>query len=133
MITQLQSTECACDICKKMCDRPCWPSPEEARKLIEMGYSERLMLDYWASEKNIELICPAILTFEGQQAPFIPIGGCTFKDKEGLCMLHDKGLKPIEGRLPDHNSKIPNLHHEVARLWDNDEGRKLVKEWRNRK
>ena len=28
--------------------RPCWGTPEELEKIIEAGFSNRLMMDYWA-------------------------------------------------------------------------------------
>ena len=40
-------SECACGGCSQMCTRPCWPTPEEARRLIRAGLGDRLMLDYW--------------------------------------------------------------------------------------
>jgi hypothetical protein len=89
------------------------------------------MLDYWAAEDDIELLCPAIRGYENQGAPFFPKGKCTFLNAQGLCDLHDKGLKPIEGRLADcKNPSGGQLHKAVADLWNTEEGRAVIARWR---
>ena len=115
---------CNCEECRDMCQRPCWPTPEEAKKLVEV-YPDRLMIDYWvADETNIDILCPASRGREGLRADFWPRGTCTFLEN-GHCILHDQGLKPFEGRYAYHENTIPNLHEGIAALWDNDE----VQEW----
>ncbi len=120
---------CSCEECAEMCNRPCWPTPEEASKLIELGYGDALMLDYWSASPDIYLLCPAEKGREGMTASFIPTGGCVML-KDGLCALH--GIcKPLEGRAA-HHAKCPDgLHQSVAALWDSDEGRAVVDTWRN--
>ena len=122
---------CTCEECKEMCQRPCWPTPEEAKKLIEAGYGDRLMSDYWArAESDIHILGPALKGYEGQSTPFWPKGQCTFQDENGLCQLHDKGLKPYEGRKALCNGRTPKgLHEEVAMMWDNEEAQALVDKW----
>lgn len=142
-ILKLKESKCSCDRCKAMCKRPCWPTPKEAKKLIDRGYAKRLMMDYWASEPNIYIICPALKGYEGMETPWWPSGerGCTFQDSKGLCEIHGKHLKPIEGRIAHHNEIGRghgfNLHQTVAKLWDSKEGRDIVwlwkqKVWRNK-
>jgi hypothetical protein len=120
-----------------MCRRPCWPSPEEALKLIEAGYGDRLMLDWWVGDgENIYILAPAIKGLEGKDAPSWPDGMCTFqRDEDSLCELHNKNLKPIEGRLArckgGRNGRA--LHYAVAQLWDNDEARELIGNWKARR
>jgi Fe-S-cluster containining protein len=128
---------CSCNECKAMCKRPCWPTPSEALRIMDAGYAERLMLDYWvASPNDIYIISPAEKGREMANASFVPIGGCAMQDPTtGLCAIHS--IKPIEGRVAHHstaerqNGKV-NIHKEVAMLWDSEEGRKVITDWKNR-
>lgn len=56
--------------------------------------------------------------------------GCTFQTTNGMCELHDKGLKPLEGRLAHHSLNAGDLHFEVAQLWDNKKGQEIVEKWK---
>ena len=57
---------------------------------------------------------------------------CVFKD--GLCELHDKKLKPIEGKLSHHSLKIDNFNPKkslawlVAKEWISDSNLDIVEE-----
>jgi hypothetical protein len=131
---------CSCDVCRSMCKRPCWGTPADIQNIIDAGYGKRLMLDYWVRSEDeggyIYILSPALKNFEDQQAPWMPRDdeGCTFWNKDQLCDLHDKGLKPTEGKLAIHDMS-DNLtgknHGKMAMSWDTDEGRKLVEEWKN--
>ena len=44
------TSECACDICQKMCHTPCTGTPEDIEAIIEAGYGDRLCLDDWPGE-----------------------------------------------------------------------------------
>lgn len=134
-----QETECSCHVCKGFCQRPCWPTPEEAQAIINAGLGERLALDYYPMDmghRDIELLSPAPIGHEGGIAPFnISQAGCTFLTwKLELCQLHKKGLKPIEGRLAYHNDDDAldggDLHQWVAATWRTPEGRALVRRWK---
>ena len=123
---------CTCETCKAMCERPCWPTPKEAEKLIEAGFGNRLMEDYWAGNSgNVSILCPALVGSEGHAAPSWARGKCTFQDKNGLCELHDLGLKPIEGRLADcqNEDATKNLHEMVMVAWNNQGAVNLVHRW----
>ena len=48
--------------------------------------------------------------------------GCIFF-KDGLCELHDLGLKPLEGRLSHHSIKIDNFNPKKSLAW------LIAKEW----
>jgi len=133
--------ECSCTICQQMCKRPCWGTPEDAKKLIDAGYSHRLMRDYWGerdenARQDIYILSPALKGYEGHKAPFYPRSseGCTFW-KDGLCELHDLGLKPTEGKLstckPDENEDEDEigLHEEIYLTWKNAEAQKFCEEW----
>lgn len=131
---KLQDSECQCQICKDMCKRPCWPTPEEAEKLINAGHIKKLMLDYYFSDNDIELLCPALIGYEGKEAPFFPVGKCIFQDISGLCELHDLNLKPTEGRKSICSRKDikihQQLHKDIAMLWDSEIGKNIIKKWK---
>lgn len=134
-LSTLKETSCDCEECRSMCHRPCWGTPKELKRLIDAGYSDRLMKDYWteANGERTEILSPALKGHEKQGAPFFPRSekGCTFW-KDGLCELHDLGLKPSEGRLAHHSTshdKECTLHDEIHQTWDSDEGRALCATW----
>lgn len=129
-------TACDCDECVEMCERrPCWGTPEEIDQLIQLGYGNRFMCDYWVDtlDCDINIIAPAIVGYEGKAAPFWPQGRCTFLTDDNKCELHDTGFKPKEGRLAicGEAGTPDNLHEEVAMQWDTDEARDLVTRWEN--
>ena len=47
---------------------------------------------------------------------------CAFFEN-GLCILHDKGLKPTEGRLSHHTVKKDNFNPFMSIAWN------VAKEW----
>ena len=127
--------ECKCKICVEMCNyRPCWPTPNEARKLIDAGYSDRLMVDWYSDDESeiIYILVPALVGYEGERAPWWPEGTCTFL-KNDLCEIHD--LKPKEGREIDHTSSYDfcaELHKKIIHMWDNDDCKNLIERWETR-
>ena len=61
--------------------------------------------------------------FTGIQAELIEeTGFCTFF-KNGLCTIHDAGLKPTEGKLSHHSTKIDNFKVNKSISWQ------IAKEW----
>jgi len=124
---------CSCDTCKNMCiHRPCWPTPEESSDLIDAGYGNRLMYDWWVLPGGeIPIISPAIVGYENQRAPLFPTGRCTFLTKENLCELHDIGLKPFEGRMSNCKNLKSDLHKVVSKFWDCETGSVVVKKWKS--
>lgn len=146
MIEQLKTVDCPhgggvnCPTCVGMCARrPCWGTPDDARKLIAAGYGPRLMRDYWSGgggedgDRDIHLLSPAIAGKEGREASFSPFGRCTFLTPDGFCELHDLGLKPTEGRAANCEREVDEeayeLHHDVAFAWNSLEAQVLVEEW----
>lgn len=126
------SEPCACETCMKMCNRPCWPLPEEVAELIEKGHANQMMLDYWVGDGenggDIYIISPASPGHEGRQAPYWPTKGCTMQDSLGLCELHDIG-KPYEGRVARHD-RDTDEHRNVSIAWNNEYGRSIVELWK---
>lgn len=132
--------ECKCEKCKRMCDRPCWGTPEDIKKIIDAGYGDKLMVDYWDGI-DFDILCPALKGYEGKRADFFPRSeeGCTFLTKTRLCRLHKKGLKPSEGKIASctdesmyENDDGPDLHETVAMTWNNKKAQKMVKDWKKR-
>lgn len=137
-----EESECSCEICKGMCQRPCWGTPEDIKKIIDAGFGDRLMADFWEGSKetndeDVEILCGALKGHEAMLAPFFPISkeGCSFF-KNGLCELHDLKLKPIEGRLATckdvPEEKWESIHKNVMKTWNTEEGRDLVKKWKEK-
>ena len=128
---------CDCDECVAMCERrPCWPTPDEARKLIHLGYAHRLMRDYWVGDYeqgDTDIIAPAIEGREGRGAPWWPTGRCTMLTDDGRCALHDTGAKPLEGRMAicGDVDEPRDWHGDIAKMWDSDDGRAVVALWNN--
>lgn len=134
-LATMKDTECSCVKCQDMCKRPCWGTPQEIQKIIDAGFGDRLMLDYWGHTDNgaeTFIIAPAENGREKKKATFIPRSGCTFF-KNGLCELHDLKLKPIEGRVADckddHSHMEPTVHEMVYKTWETPEGVDLVAKW----
>jgi hypothetical protein len=76
-----------------MCEhKACWPTPEEAATLIERGYGDRLVKEHFIGHGRLRHV------LRGRDDE----GRCTFLTADGLCELHDPGLKPLEGRLAHH-------------------------------
>lgn len=96
-------TECSCHICKTMCNRsPCLGTPQDILRLAEAGYASLLVPTWY--EGLCEFGIPGI--------PMVQLGGidmkenghstCPLWDKgTGLCTVHARGLKPIDGRFAD--------------------------------
>lgn len=140
-LSQIPDAECSCDLCKQMCKLPCWGTPDEIRKLMDLGYGPRLMYDYWVGNfrndendnADIGIISVAEKGREGEEASSWRDEGCTFQMENGLCEIHTI-CKPVEGRKGGacENAKHPvcdTIHADVARLWDTPEGRAVVAEW----
>jgi len=124
---------CSCDVCVNMCrTRPCWPTPEQAAALMDAGYARRLsavqVIAYTERGSRITALVPAVSGKEGMvQDDLGAVGQCTFLDN-GLCELHDKGLKPLEGQVLMHDkiSDAPRL--KIMEQWKSSAGDKLL--WR---
>lgn len=112
-------TECKCQECKSQCRiAPCLGTPEDITKLIAAGYEDRLSPTEWRAGMLMGVIDRPVNMIQATQEK----GGCTFF-KDGLCELHDKGLKPTEGRLSNHATRIDNFDPKKSLSW------LIAKEW----
>lgn len=122
-LSQCHPSECHCARCQQMCHVPCLGTPEDIEKLVDAGYADRLRPTEWLVASLIGLADGPISMIQ----PEVVNGWCTFYHN-GLCELHDKGLKPTEGRLSRHDDvethgKIPlenNVAFLVAKEWVDD-------------
>lgn len=115
--TGKKPSECKCEKCKSQCQSPCLPTPYDAIKLIQNGFSNQLQVINWYSPyrkgDDVLLIAPK------QQEN----GYCVFF-QDGLCKLHNIGLKPTEGKLSHHSQNLNGFNPKksigisVANEWE---------------
>ena len=111
--------ECKCQKCKQQCKTPCLGTPEDILRLIKAGYKERLAITHWwVGIARGKLDFPVIMIQARQEEN----GYCTFF-RDGLCELHDLGLKPTEGRLSHHSITKENFKFGKSLSWN------VAKEW----
>lgn len=110
--------QCKCSLCKQQCHTPCLGTPEDIEKIIDAGYADRLAVTSWAAGIFMGVTSYSIPMIQ-------PVAGdefCAFF-QNGLCELHDNGLKPTEGRLSHHSIKIDNFKPSKSIAWN------VAKEW----
>lgn len=112
--------ECKCVKCKEQCNTPCLGAPEDIQKLVEAGYKDRLKDTVWAAGILMGVIDTPIKMVQALKDA--DTGKCTFF-KNGLCELHDLGLKPTEGKLSYHSVTIENYKGQKSLSWN------VAKEW----
>lgn len=117
-ISGVSLSECSCNSCKSMCmTASCVCTPTDAARLILAGY--RLML------AETVIVAPSVIKQFGKPmkaiTPLFKNGRCCMLNDDNLCRLHDKGLKPLEGRLAHHSihtANVPPLWL-ILKQWDN--------------
>ena len=97
--TGRKPVSCKCDKCRNQCRTPCLGTPDDILRLIEAGYRSRLVPTLWGVGLVMGRLPYAVPMV---QAIREDNGFCTFYHN-GLCELHDLGLKPTEGRLSHHH------------------------------
>lgn len=140
-INKLERRSCPdCTIGLSWCyRRPCWGTVNDFKKIIDNGFAEYLMIDYYIDKKinngklfyflsgaNSELnMC--------SKADFNPMGRCMLL-KEDKCLVHC--FKPILGAytccksndLAEINNEIK---HVILKTWLTEEGKNLIEYWKN--
>jgi len=129
-------TECACEKCSGMCRAPCCPTPKEVNALIEAGYGDRLMYDDWPDSSEVEMIKMAMKGAEGCRAPWATRTekGCTFW-KDGLCELHNTGLKPLHAKLVHHDNteeQMDAIVEVIQKEWQTEEAEICITNWKEK-
>lgn len=97
---------------------PCLGTPEDIEKIIDAGYGERIMSTAWGAGIMMGVNNQVIEMYQAEQRS----SGCTFF-KDGLCELHDLGLKPTEGKLSHHSITTENTVKTKGLSWN------VAKEW----
>jgi Fe-S-cluster containining protein len=130
-LSEFKFFECNCSKCVAMCRHsPCWPTPSEAKKLIQAGYAKDLEEDEWVDGEyygSVFVLRPKDV-FDPKGGPFSH--ACIFL-KDDLCSIHN--LKPFEGRAAIHSGdldKQPSCRDQIAREWDKKLGKAVLKKWR---
>lgn len=111
---RVSESKCACRKCRDMCARPCFPSPEEARR-IEAAFPGSLEEDATIKRRRNAVDLEYLRVMRPKQTQ----SGCIFF-KNGKCELHYKGLKPIEGRIATHEGNTSESSAQrtaIAMLW----------------
>lgn len=125
--TGRKPVQCKCGECKKQCRTPCLGTPEDILRLIRAGYKDKLYRTKWCVGLLWGRIDYAVPMVQALQTP----SGCIFF-KDGLCELHELGLKPTEGKLSHHSIKAENykfsksLSCNVAKEWLDARNRDIV-------
>ncbi len=124
------SEPCTCDTCLGYCARPGWWTVEEAKRALEAGYGNRMMLEV-APELTFGVLSPA---FKGCERSFATNqsaqNGCTFLKNE-RCELHGTGYQPLECRFC-HHARCgwgKNCHADLETDWKTPAGQTLVNRW----
>lgn len=107
-------TSCACEKCRNQCKTPCLGTPEDIERLIEAGYGDRLSPTEWWAGSLMGVVKGPVLMIQAKREDN---GWCTFRRPDGLCELHDKGLKPTEGKLSHHTMGLDNFDPRRSLAW----------------
>ena len=110
--TGMKPISCKCQLCKSQCHLPCKGTPEDMFKLIGGGFQDRLMQFDFQGQR---IITP-LLDKEKDS--------CTFFTN-GLCELHELGLKPTEGKLSHHSTKVEKFNYKKSITFH------VLREWQN--
>ena len=121
--------QCKCKLCQQQCHTPCLGTPQDILKLIKAGYADRLSWTDWAAG----IIMGVTDHVVGMVQATADGDWCTFFH-DGLCELHDKGLKPTEGRLSHHSMRLDNwtpkksISWNVAKEWEDEDNAPVLQE-----
>lgn len=116
--TGREPVECRCSACRAQCRTPCLGTPEDILRILQAGYKARLVPTLWAVGMVLGHFPYPIPMVQARQVN----GYCTFF-RDGLCELHEIGLKPTEGRLSHHTITEENLKFERSLSWN------VAREW----
>ncbi len=134
--TGRKPVQCKCNRCKSQCEvAPCLGTPQDILKLIDAGYADKILPTVWAAGVAMKITDKIVNIYASTQISRDKIGKgpCIFY-KEGLCELHDKGLKPTEGRLSHHShtpetfTSAKSLSWNVAKEWLDPANKPVIEE-----
>lgn len=127
--TGRKPVECRCARCREQCRTPCLGTPEDILRLLKAGYKDRLAPTLWGVGLVLGRIPYVVPMIQARR-----INGYCIFFRNGLCELHDAGLKPTEGRLSHHTITRENLKFgsslswNVAREWLDERNNPVIEE-----
>jgi hypothetical protein len=122
-ITGREPVSCRCASCQNQCKRaPCLGTPQDIWALIEAGYKDKLAVTAWGVGMILGKLPFPVPMVQVTQTP----DGCVFF-QNGLCELHNRGLKPTEGRLSYHTLTEESFDFSKSLAWN------VAREWLNEK
>ena len=122
-ITGRKPVACRCPSCRNQCKRaPCLGTPQDIWALIEAGYKDKLAVTAWGVGMILGKLPFPVPMVQVMQTP----EGCVFF-QDRLCGLHDRGLKPTEGRLSHHTLTEESFDFSRSLAWN------VAREWLNEK
>ena len=136
-----KTRECSCDECKSMCINPCWPTPDEARELIDNGYADKLILRRTQvkldGEHNYyEPVWILSIADKKHHSTLVDscYNECIFWNSDKMCDLHGTDFKPLEAMLAYHKEDPEDpfqneLHEWIIESWCNNDALRLIEEW----
>lgn len=127
----LPQVSCNCTSCQSMCmASPCIGTPVDIIKLVMGGHEKDLartpVFDP-ITQSVEEIICIKAIPWEGPNGQ--KLNRCSLLTDNGLCRLHDKGLKPTEGRILVHGHSsmhYDSVRHMMLKMWDSPMGRAIM-------
>lgn len=112
---------CTCEMCVNCCKAsPCLGTPEDISKIANSEFADVLCstLVYDATDNTFNE------TIQIHGTPYELNGHklvrCSMLDENNRCKLHKLNLKPLEGRLIDHNcshQQTINIRHLILKYW----------------
>lgn len=99
---------------------PCFPTPEEAKRLQE-AHPDKVAFDvsYHYAGQPVRVLRPAAVGEAPMSVNRGYAGACVFF-KNKRCELHYTDLKPLEGRLSTHehgHAERDQLRFFIGRMW----------------
>lgn len=116
--TGRKPTQCKCRLCKEQCHQPCLGTPQDILRIIDAGFADKLAPTMWAAGLLMGVTDRVVPMIQAST-----VGDWCVFYHDGLCELHDKELKPTEGRLSHHSIRIDNFKPGKSLAWN------VAKEW----
>lgn len=118
----LERVECSCAACQGYCQHvPGWFLPREMEKaaaLLNMTpeefFKKYTTVDYWVGDTTFTLRPRTTREPGGQEAPYNPLGQCSFF-QDGKCQIH--AAKPHECAVTRHDLSPDGVHPDTADAW----------------
>lgn len=110
--TGMKQRECKCKLCKSQCASPCKGTPEDMVKLLASGFQNKIMKTTF---QGTSILTPL---YDSEKK------SCVFFT-DGLCELHDLGLKPTEGKLSHHSTTFEKFNYKKSVSYH------ILKEWQS--